>query len=584
MATDLPAGIELAAVGDEAAPDIAGQVATVRALGWAGIELRTVDAVQIADLSNDAFDAVAVAVATAGLRTVALASRIGGWGRSTSTPLELDVSELDTLAPRAHALGTRYVRIMSFANDGLAEAAWRDEALRRVEALAARALELGIVLLHENCAGWAGQGPDQTIDLLTSVDSPALRVLFDIGNCVAYGHDPVEYLAAVMPWVAHVHVKDAVREGDDVRWVHPGAGQARVADCLTMLVAAGYRGCWAIEPHLQVAPHRGEYDAGAAGREAMLEHGRLLARMAAEVAGGHPIRRRALALRDEGCGFPPATDPSAQATIRLTPAGSYVLFGNASEDARRRLKSIEAVWDEGTRQLLLDIGVRRGWRCLEVGAGAGSVARWLADVVGPTGEVVATDIDTNFLTPDRHHNLRVLEHDIVSDDLPGGGFDVVHARMVLQHLPGRERAMRRMLGALAPGGWLLLEDSDWTTLFRSEPPQPDLDALKPVLERVMTKAGFDTTQGIRNLAALDALGMDDISAIGRSRLMRAGSPGVEWYSVWIGRVREALVNEGIEDDLVERALRHFQTSDVAWMSQTLIATRGRKRPIHIRES
>lgn len=261
-------------------------------------------------------------------------------------------------------------------------------------------------------------------------------------------------------------------------------------------------------------------------------------------------------------------------------AGSYLLFGNASEDALRRLRSIEAVWDEGTRQLLLQIGVRQGWRCLEVGAGAGSIARWLADVVGPTGEVVATDIDTNFLVAGRHRNLWVLEHDIVSDDLPAGGFDVVHARMVLQHLPQRERALRSMLGALTPGGWLLLEDSDWTTLFRSEPPQRDLDVLKPALERVMTKAGFDTRRGIRNLAALDELGMDDVSAIGRSCLMRAGSPGVEWYSLWLSRLREALAHEAVEDDLVERTLRHFQTSDVAWMSQTLIATRGRKRPIH----
>lgn len=288
MLAELPAGIELAAVGDEAAPDIAGQIAAVQALGWPGIELRTVDAVDIADLSGEAFDAVAVAVGAAGLRTVALASRIGGWGRSTSTPLELDLRELETLAPRAHALGTEYVRIMSFANGGVDQASWRAEALRRVEALAARALDLGIVLLHENCAGWAGQGADQTIDLLTAIDSPALRLLFDIGNCVAYRYDPVEYLAAVMPWVSHVHVKDAVRQGDDVRWVHPGAGQARVIDCLTMLVAAGYRGCWAIEPHLQVAPHLGEYDAGADGRTAMLEYGRVLARIAAEIARRHP--------------------------------------------------------------------------------------------------------------------------------------------------------------------------------------------------------------------------------------------------------------------------------------------------------
>lgn len=274
-------GIALAALGDEAAPDIGSQVAAVRALGWRGIELRTVDGTPIAGLDGATFEDVAARIRAGGLRTVAVASGIGGWGRTTSTPLELDLSELEALAPRAHRLGTRYVRVMSFANDGLTERAWRAEALRRLRTLAVLAADLDVVLLHENCSGWAGQGADETLDLVTTVDSPSLLLLFDVGNCLVHGQDAVAYLAAVQPWVAHVHVKDAVRTAGGVRWVAPGAGEAQVERCLRMLARDGYGGAWTIEPHVAVAPHRGEYDAGAAGPRELVAHGRALERLIA---------------------------------------------------------------------------------------------------------------------------------------------------------------------------------------------------------------------------------------------------------------------------------------------------------------
>jgi L-ribulose-5-phosphate 3-epimerase len=281
MAPELP-GIGLAALGDEAAPDIGSQVAAIGDLGWPGIELRTVGGRQMARLRPQAFARVAAAVAAGGLRTVAVSSGIGGWQRTTSTPQELDLRELEILAPRARRLGTRYVRVMSFANDGLSQPAWRAEALRRLRTLAALAAELDVVLLHENCSGWAGQGAEQTLDLVTAVDSPSLLLLFDIGNCLAYGQDPVGFLAAVLPWVAHVHVKDGVRSEGGVRWVAPGTGEARVEECLRMLASGGYRGSWVIEPHLQVAPHRGEYVAGDAGARELVGYGRTLERLIAD--------------------------------------------------------------------------------------------------------------------------------------------------------------------------------------------------------------------------------------------------------------------------------------------------------------
>jgi len=274
--------IELAGIGDEAAPELEGQIAAHRELGWSRIELRTLGGTQLGDLPVDEVAAAAEALDSAGLDVVCVSSRIGAWGRTTRTPLELDIRELEALASRAASLRCRRVRVMSFLRDGADDGTWRREAHRRLRELARRAEQLDVVLLHENCAGFAGRGPDETLDLLEHVDSPALRLLFDTGNGLTYGYDSLDFLAATLPFVDHVHVKDGVARAGGVDYVLPGAGDGRVVECLAMLVDAGYRGVWTIEPHLDVAPHRGELIAGATAAAAFVDYGRALERLIAE--------------------------------------------------------------------------------------------------------------------------------------------------------------------------------------------------------------------------------------------------------------------------------------------------------------
>jgi len=125
----------------------------------------------------------------------------------------------------------------------------------------------------------------------------------------------------------------------------------------------------------------------------------------------------------------------------------------------RRLHAIAGLFDPATRRLLAQVGVARGWRCLEVAAGTGSVAAWLADQVGPEGEVFATDIDLTHLVQ-LPPNVTYAQHDIVTDSLPEGAFDVVHTRLLLEHLSGRETALNRMASAVRPGGYVLVEEAE----------------------------------------------------------------------------------------------------------------------------
>ncbi|CRK59494.1 hypothetical protein [Alloactinosynnema sp. L-07] len=250
----------LAGIGDEAGPALADQLAAVAELGWTAIELRTVDGVHIADLDRRAFERAADTIAEHGVRTVCVDSRIGDWSSAITGDFERDLDELRMLARRCATLNTRHVRIMSYPNDGLDDLDWARRVHRRIRELAARAEQAGLVLLHENCAGWAGADAKRALDLLVETGSPALRLLFDTGNGIAYGYSGVELLADVIEFVDHVHIKDGT---DGPVWTVPGAGAADVGGCLDLLADAGYRGALSIEPHLSLEPHA---DAPGTGR------------------------------------------------------------------------------------------------------------------------------------------------------------------------------------------------------------------------------------------------------------------------------------------------------------------------------
>jgi SAM-dependent methyltransferase len=136
------------------------------------------------------------------------------------------------------------------------------------------------------------------------------------------------------------------------------------------------------------------------------------------------------------------------------------LLDNHQVEAGTRFRALAELFDPSTFRRIEELGIAPGWRCWEVGAGARSVPDRLAERVGPTGLVVATDIDTSWLGGPSVEHLQVRRHDVGVDSPPAEGLDLVHARLVLTHVPARERALVAMVSALRPGGWLLLEEAD----------------------------------------------------------------------------------------------------------------------------
>ncbi|MET0790087.1 MAG: methyltransferase domain-containing protein [Polyangiaceae bacterium] len=152
---------------------------------------------------------------------------------------------------------------------------------------------------------------------------------------------------------------------------------------------------------------------------------------------------------------------------------TYVAEGGGASEAAR-LKALQGGLDANTIRYLNRLGVRPGDVCLEIGAGGGSVACWMARMVGPSGSVVATDLDTDQFAAAAadHANLIGRTEDVAEGVAPhpdGRLFDLAHARLVVGHVRDHDRAISNIVRAVRPGGWVLIEDADflWLALTNS---------------------------------------------------------------------------------------------------------------------
>jgi len=252
-------------------------------------------------------------------------------------------------------------------------------------------------------------------------------------------------------------------------------------------------------------------------------------------------------------------------------------LSNEWAHAQQRLKGLADWFDPGTRRCLEDRGLARGWRCLEVGAGFGSIASWLAERVGPSGSVLATDIDTRFLRPSGH--LSVLEHDIMRAPLPQGDFDLIHARFVLEHLAAPEQAIRHMSAALRPGGVLVIEDTDYSSWLPApqvtEEGRQIFAKWSAALREVLTEAGGDMGAGRRRLADLIGAGFTQVDAEGRVYMVRGASLGAEVWRLTAEQLRErALATGRITAAELTRYLELLTQPSFIWMEGMVMATWG----------
>jgi len=247
------------------------------------------------------------------------------------------------------------------------------------------------------------------------------------------------------------------------------------------------------------------------------------------------------------------------------------------------LAGLSAQFDSVTVRHLGALGVAAGWHCLEVGAGAGSIARWLAATVGSTGRVVATELDTQFLDDLPRPPAEVVRHDITSDPVEQDAFDLVHARAVLEHLPSRGEVVTRLVTALRPGGVLLLEDIVFGGALLPvsgrivSPPSKTsaFSRLMPAMAAGFRAAGADPEFGLELPAALAAAGLRDVDAEFTSRLVRGGSEESAFYTMAVQDLGPRLIGAGLltAQDLVE-PLAFVRDPASCWFSLGMVTAWG----------
>lgn len=255
-------------------------------------------------------------------------------------------------------------------------------------------------------------------------------------------------------------------------------------------------------------------------------------------------------------------------------AGSY-LYDQAWTDERARLKALSEIYDPGTFRLLEQLGVAPSWACLDVGAGEGSVARWLAGRVTEPGRVLAVDLDPRFL--EGSGTVDVRQHDILTGPPEAGAFDLVHARALVEWVPDRPTAIANLVAAAKPGGIVLIEDVDMVPMRNAYPASEVRTIAADAFLALAAAGGADLTFGRQLLAAVHATGLVDVGCDVRTTLQRGGDPSTAFQRLTLKQLGPAMVaNHMITTDQVSALDAELDDPDRYGYPPLMVAVWGRR--------
>ncbi|NNC87994.1 MAG: sugar phosphate isomerase/epimerase [Akkermansiaceae bacterium] len=251
---------------DEAAPDLATQIKATKELGWNAISARSIDGKNIHELTDKQFDKAAGKLEDADIKVVEFGSLIGNWGKKITSDFALTLGEIERAIPRMKRLGTRLIRIMSYAQEPWGEDQHEEERFKRLRAIQQAFADAGLVAAHENCMNYGGFSAKHSLRLVEEV--PGLKLIFDTGNPVFQRdrsksepypwQDALGFYNDIKEHVVHIHVKDARYPElgeNEPRYTMPGEGDAHLREVLRDLKARRYNGGISIEPHVATVFH-----------------------------------------------------------------------------------------------------------------------------------------------------------------------------------------------------------------------------------------------------------------------------------------------------------------------------------------
>jgi sugar phosphate isomerase/epimerase len=264
--------MKLTGIADEAGASLDVQIKAHQTLGWDSIEARVIEINGVKgnlhEIPEASFEQVCAQLQAANMAVSGFGSLIGNWAKKIQDDFTITTAEIDRAIPRMQRLGTKIIRVMSYAvckTDSGADLAeqFEPERIRRMRDIKQRFDDAGLTMVHENCMNWGGMSVEHVHRINDAI--PGLKWVFDTGNPVFIddrqrpGHkqDSWDMYQAIKPHLAHVHIKDGrwVAEKNDAVYTYPGEGEGQVDRILADLVSSGYTGYISIEPHVAVVFH-----------------------------------------------------------------------------------------------------------------------------------------------------------------------------------------------------------------------------------------------------------------------------------------------------------------------------------------
>jgi 2-polyprenyl-3-methyl-5-hydroxy-6-metoxy-1,4-benzoquinol methylase len=258
---------------------------------------------------------------------------------------------------------------------------------------------------------------------------------------------------------------------------------------------------------------------------------------------------------------------------------AYV-FDNDHELAGLHHEAVAALLDRFTQYRISGLIDLKGKRCLEVAAGTGSIAVWLADQVGPDGSVLATDLKPRAIP--LRGNLTVMEHDITGGTPLGEDYDLIHVRLLLNHLPQRRHILHRLATALRPGGVLLTEDYSPTRSIdlvihaRTIEDATLLEQFQATHYRVLTSHGNDRAWSRHAVLAMMEEGLIDVQAVMHGETWRGSRPGCQFMAAGVVQLRGELVAFGMADAQLDRVVELLDDPGLLLHGHILYSTSSHK--------
>ena len=259
------------------------------------------------------------------------------------------------------------------------------------------------------------------------------------------------------------------------------------------------------------------------------------------------------------------------------PGDPTYTFDNSSPHAEYQHAALAAYLDPITTGILEQLPLPATGRYLELGAGAGSIARWLAHRVEPPGHIIATDLDPRRLTPT--DTIEVRHHDLRHGPPAGGPFHLIHARLVLLHLPQRRTLLRQLAAALTPGGWLAIGEFTAAPLtVLTSPSQADaalFDKVIRALRQVLTAHGADLDWAHTIHPAMVDHGLQDVHTIEHTETWTGGNTGAHLHHINSLQTEQELHAAGVTTTELARFRELTQDPHFTARNWQFVCTRGR---------